>query len=50
MKHQGTKQSRGGIIACTKHLVKSSLISTTKVMKIDEEMENRRWERRRVRD
>lgn len=42
----GNKQSRGDIIGYSEHLVKSSLINTTKVMKIDGEMENIRRERK----
>lgn len=42
----GNKHSRGDIIAYSEHLVKSSLINTTKVMKIDGEMENMRRERK----
>lgn len=36
------EQSKEHIIACSKHLVNPSLISTTKVMKIDKEMESKK--------
>lgn len=44
IKHQGAQHRRGDIIVCSKHLVKSSLISTIKVVKTDNEMENRKWD------